>query len=340
MPADESRGFLETHKMDWLSTSSSAAKENMWVSFSSQSCFANDSVRVFLRAASLFEGKPFSNHLQLISTNHVCGHCLGTRSNTITLPSHTVSLICKCEDLFIANSVYLDMWMVFFWLMTGASWLHNSVWKIRNVGMPFWFANKRRQGRWRMLYSALGTAQHCAFCQGSDGSDSISIWPLGDSLPCGVLWEMWRGCPRKVGHDLTVANWSILWKMIWNGWEGYWQMFKNDETWSRGQRTRIWVIPCVWVWLNRVHFFLGIWRDPSWSVPTISSPIWWDQGIWVLYEKNTVHVLYVSRHVMTWEKSTRASVATENISFCWGMMYLLPTLKKNKDKHRAMYHYW
>jgi len=37
---------------------------------------------------------------------------------------------------------------------------------------------------------------------------------------------------------------------------------------------------------------------------------------------------------MTWEKSTRAKralVATEHISFCWGMMYLLPTPKKNKD---------
>lgn len=40
------------------------------------------------------------------------------------------------------------------------------------------------------------------------------------------------------------------------------------------------------------------------------------------------------RRVMTWEKSARAKralVATEHISFCWGMMYLLPTPKKNKD---------
>ena len=46
-----------------------------------------------------------------------------------------------------------------------------------------------------------------------------------------------------------------------------------------------------------------------------------------LYEKKYC-MFYFSRLVMTWQKSTRALVGTENISFWWGMMYLLPTWKK------------
>ena len=48
----------------------------------------------------------------------------------------------------------------------------------------------------------LGTAQQCPLCQGSNGSNSISIWPLGDSFVGYVECR----CPRKVGHDVTGVN--------------------------------------------------------------------------------------------------------------------------------------
>ncbi len=60
-----------------------------------------------------------------------------------------------------------------------------------------------------MLHSALGTAQQCPLCQGSNGSNSISVWPLGDTL-CGGGWEKIAEDVRKDGHDVTVVYRRIL----------------------------------------------------------------------------------------------------------------------------------
>ena len=82
------RGLFETHKK-WIKIStSSAAKENMWVSFSVLFFCEWLVVRVYLfwhyQSDMILWGnqsfKPFA-------TNHLCGHCWRTRSNTLQIVS-------------------------------------------------------------------------------------------------------------------------------------------------------------------------------------------------------------------------------------------------------------
>ena len=170
--------------------------------------------------------------------------------------------------------------------------MHTSVLKIRHVGMPFWVAKQNAVKK----CENVGMLSQRTWGQHSN-VHYAKVRMVQTPFPYGhwatVLWDMWRvDVLERVGHDVTGVNGSILWKhVLWKGWEGYEKMFLRMIRHDHEDGEEGWVIPCRWVWLNRVQFFLGIWRDPRWSFPTISSPIWWDHGIWMpaVWEK----ILYV-----------------------------------------------